>query len=468
MGVGSHQDAPGTRGRALRAIVWTAVAALVVLSVSSAGYLWLSRSGDGCTGDLVTTTVAASPDQFPVMSELANRWNDDAPEVGERCVRVSVLSAEPSKVAAALGPAWDENRDGARPDVWAPDSIAWTFVAAARPEAQPLLPEQAPSLASSAIVLALPRPMAEAMGWPKRQVLMPELMGALATGKTWADFGHAEWGPIKFGITDPTQSAAGINLLLSIIDRNADRKISDRELTASVAFSSSVTAAAPSAETFFDQAAQAPAAPSALASAVAFPTDEHSLAAYRADTPAQDFVPLYLGDQTMFADYPYAVLQAPWVDSTRRDTAARFRDYLLGVEGQRAYGGRLPGRGRAVEVRAAARQGARVQPRPAGHAPGAGRGVGEPDHEPVEPVPAAGQRPHRPRHVRVHERAGPPPQRDPATAAAAGRDQGDRHAEQREQHGPLAVLLEADANDGLPRARPARPGAGAGGAGVPP
>ena len=338
MDVGSHPDGPPARGRTLRAIAWIVVTALVVLSVTSAGYLWLNQSEAGCTGDLMTTTVAASPDQFPVMSELANRWNDHAPEVGNRCVRVTVLSAEPSKVAAALGPGWDENRDGTRPDVWAPDSTAWTFVAAARPEARPLLPEQAPSLASSAIVLALPRPMAEAMGWPKRKVLIPELLGALATGKTWANFGHPEWGPIKLGITDPTQSVAGLNVLLSVMDRNADRKLSNQEITASVAFSSSVTAAAPSAETFFDRAAQTPAAPSALASAVAFPTDEYSLAAYRAETPAQDFVPLYLGEKTTFADHPYAVLRAPWVDPTKAETAAKFLDYLLSVEGQRAYG----------------------------------------------------------------------------------------------------------------------------------
>jgi len=299
----------------------------------------MNRAESDCTGDPVTTNVAASPDQFTVMSELANRWNADTQAIGDRCVRVVVQSAEPSKVAASLGPAWDEGRDGPRPDVWAPDSIAWTSVASARPDARPLLPAQPPSIASSAMALALPRPMAEAMGWPKRQILMPELLGAMAAGKTWADFGHPEWGAIRFGMTDPTRSASALNVLLSIMDRNGDRKLSDEEVTASVAFTGAVTNFASSSDELFDATSRAVSPEEALKSAVIFPTDEFNLASYRASRPELDFVPVYLGDKATFADHPYAILNAPWVDEAKADTAGRFRDYLLSPDGQRAYGG---------------------------------------------------------------------------------------------------------------------------------
>jgi Ca-activated chloride channel family protein len=330
-----------SRSRASRTIGLVALGLagiMVLLSVGAAGYLWVNRAGADCSGDQVTTTVAASPDQFPVMSELANRWNADVQPDSDRCVRVAVQSVEPSKVAAALGPAWDEARDGARPDVWAPDSAAWTLVAGARQGARPLLPTRAPSIAQSAIVLALPRPMAEAMGWPKRQVRMPDLLGAMAAGKTWASFGHPEWGAIRFGMTDPTRSAAALNVLISILDRDADRKLSNAELTASVAFTGSVTKFAATAEELFDAASLADPK-QALKSAVIFPTDEFDLASNRASSPELDFVPIYLGDQATFADHPYAILDAPWVDETKYRTAANFRDYLLSAEGQRAYGG---------------------------------------------------------------------------------------------------------------------------------
>jgi Ca-activated chloride channel family protein len=332
--------APARRRRS-GAIVWIALVAVVSIAVAGAGYVWRSNSsgsGTGCGGDPVTTTIAASPDQHSVMSELANRWNADEPRIDGTCVAVNVVSAEPSKVAAALGSSWSEGRDGPRPDVWAPDSIAWTFVAAARPEAAPLLPKRAPSVASSAIVLALPRPMAEAMGWPKRPIKSIDLIGALATHKSWADFGHPNWGAFRFGMPDPTRSAAALSVLLSVIDRNADSKVSNEEISQAVSFSSAVSAFVPSSDTFFDEISRAGSPEEALASATIFPTDERELAAYRPTGSALDFVPVYPGDEATFADHPYAILKAPWVDETRADTAAKFRDYLLSVDGQRAYG----------------------------------------------------------------------------------------------------------------------------------
>lgn len=328
---------PRSRWRKLRGLVLAAVAVLITLSLAGAGYAWFSEPETGCR-KTVTTTVAASPDQAPVMADLAERWNSKAPQVGKDCVRVAVLSSEPAKIAAALAPSWDVGRDGPRPDVWAPDALAWTQIAAARPEAIPLLPAKSPSIATSAIVLALPRSMAEAMGWPARQVTMPELLGAMATGKSWGDLGHREWGAIRFGMTDPTRSAAALYLLISVMDRNADGQLSNVELTASVAFASSVTSFPPSAKALLDEAQRGTGAQGSLTTAVAFPTDEYSLSAHRASDPALDHVPVYLGKDGVFADHPFVTLTAPWVDDTRSGAAAKFRDFLLSPEGQRSYG----------------------------------------------------------------------------------------------------------------------------------
>ena len=334
----SRDNGGGRQGRAIGLVVLGLITVLVLVSLGAAGYLWVNRTDAACPATR-TTTVAASPDQSAVMSELANRWNTDAEPVDDRCVRVAVQAVEPSKVAASLGPAWDESRDGPRPDVWAPDSIAWTFVAAARPDAKSMLPAQPPSVASSAVALALPRPMAEAMGWPKREIRMPELLGAMATGKTWANFGHPEWGAIKFGMTDPTKSAAALNVLLAIMDRDGDRKLSNAELSASVAFTGAVTNFAATSDELYDAASLATSPEQALKSALIFPTDEFGLASYRPTGSTVDFVPIYLGEKATFADHPYAVLNAPWVDDVKATTAARFGDYLLSAEGQRAYGG---------------------------------------------------------------------------------------------------------------------------------
>lgn len=327
-----------TARRRTGVVAGIAAGTVLTLVLVAGAYRWLETQDKGCEGTSLTATVAASPDQFPVMSALANRWSDTTPKVDGRCVHVNVVSAEPSTVAAALGPTWNDGRDGPRPDVWAPDSSAWTVVAGARPEAKGLLPTDPKSVAKSAMVLALPRQMAQAMGWPNREVRASDLMGALATGRTWAQFGHPEWGGMRFGMTDPTRSAAGLNMLLSVIDGDADGKVSNAELTASVGFAGAVTTVAPDANALVDGLSRGRSAEQVLASAVAFPTDEQQLAAHASSRSKLDLVPIYAGNEATFADHPYAILNAPWVDATKGEIASRFLDYLLSDDGQRAYG----------------------------------------------------------------------------------------------------------------------------------
>src|SRR5690606_17421829 len=76
----------------------------------------------------------------------------------------------------------------------------------------------------------------------------------------------------------------------------------------------------------------------------AFPVLEHELAAYAAgrepDRPAGsgvELVPVYLHEGVVYADYPFVVLDAPWVSAEKREVAAQFQAYLEGPEGRRAF-----------------------------------------------------------------------------------------------------------------------------------
>jgi Ca-activated chloride channel family protein len=149
----------------------------------------------------------------------------------------------------------------------------------------------------------------------------------LAAGEKAAQLGKSASAGIRFGMPDPSTSSAGLDMLLSILDRNADGKLSDGELSAGVAFASAVTAVAPSPATLADQAGSAP---------IAFPADEHSLANTKPGGP--QLVPVYPDKGVAFADHPYVVLKASWVGRTQAETARLFRDYLLSAEGRRAYG----------------------------------------------------------------------------------------------------------------------------------
>jgi Ca-activated chloride channel family protein len=318
---------------------WPAIALGVALVAAVAGgsaFVWLSSDEDGCTEPVTALQVTVSPDQLPVISRLADEWNADRPAGDDRCGRVTVAAAPSSAVAASLSPAWDEASAGERPDVWIPESSTWFTVAGGRPEAATMLPaEAAPSLASSPAVLAMQQPMAEALGWPDRELGWTELLGAFATGETWEQFGHPEWGPLQLGMTDPTRSTAGVATVVTVLDLDGDGTQSDQELLAALGFAKLVTASAEEAGQLLQPYAESDGEPQQLPAA--FPILERDLALHVADGSGVALVPIYPREGIVVADYPYAVLQAPWVDEARREVAEQFLEHVRGPAGRQAY-----------------------------------------------------------------------------------------------------------------------------------
>jgi len=315
------------------------VVVVLLLSGLSFGYVWFA--GRGCDGAPTTITVLASPDQFNTMSSLARQWQQAEPEVDGKCVGAVVERKESADVAAALGPSWDARRDGARPDVWAPDSSAWLLVAADRPDAAGMIPPNPAHLASSPVVIAMPKPMAEALKWPQAQLGWHELITTFGGGKTWADaVGNASWGRFRIGMTDPATSTAGLHALFGITDFNNDDQVSDEELKAGLVFERGVTTYVSDTGKLFDGLAKADAASQAdaLAYISAFPALERDVSTYNDANPKVPLAPLYPKEGISDADYPYAVLTAAWVDDQRQQIAEKFLSFLRSDTGRKAYG----------------------------------------------------------------------------------------------------------------------------------
>jgi Ca-activated chloride channel homolog len=316
--------------------VWWAAAAVCALALivagATAGYRRLTAS-DGCAGAPVRLTVAASTDQFPVLNELAETFNAGGHTVSGHCVAVNVRPAAPSAVAARVGSSWDEQRDGPRPDVWAPDSSAWLLLAAGRQDARAVLPAgAAPSLATSPVVLAMQRPMAQALGWPGRDVGLTDLLST-----SWARLGHPEWDPLRLGMSDPATSTAGLVSVLTILDPDNDGAMGNDELVGGLAFAQLIGASAEDTDGLLRGYADGDSTKATSRLPAAVPVLERDLGEYAAGSPNVDLVPIYLREGTTFADYPYTVLRAPWVDEDRQRLAADFLDYLRANPAQKAY-----------------------------------------------------------------------------------------------------------------------------------
>jgi Ca-activated chloride channel family protein len=320
---------------------WIAVAVVVALLLGglSFGYVLLTRRG--CDGGPTTIAVLASPDQFKTMASLGQQWQDTKPEVDGKCVGVDIHRKEPGGIAAALSPNWDPRRDGPQPVVWAPDSSAWALVAAERPEAAAMLRPNPARLASSPVVIAMPRPMAEALGWPDKELGWRDLMSTFGLGKSWADFApDQDWGKFRLGMADPAASTAGLHALFAVTDLNDDDEVTDEELKSGLVFEHAVSTYVEDTGKLFEGLAKADgrSREEALAYISAFPARECDIAAYNATNPNVPLAALYPKEGAADADYPYLILKAPWVDSTRQQIAEKFLSFLRSDTGLTAYG----------------------------------------------------------------------------------------------------------------------------------
>ena len=141
-------------------------------------------------------TIVASSEKAALLRTLADRYNATSPEVDGQCVWMEVSTKASGAAATALARGWDDAADGPRPDIWTPASSSWAVLSTrVRPTSTgpPPMPAERPSLVQTPLVIAMPKPMAEALGWPEAQIGWKDL-AALARAKDgWASQGHPEW-----------------------------------------------------------------------------------------------------------------------------------------------------------------------------------------------------------------------------------------------------------------------------------
>lgn len=164
------------------------------------------------SGNCTVVHLTASSEKAAILTAVAKDFASH--RVGGRCVAVQVTSKASGAATDALARGWDEGRDGPRPDVWSPAASSWTGLlrqktdAADRPD---LVGGQAlPSIASSPLVIAMPRPMATALGWPGKALGWGDVYRLARDPGGWASVGQP-YGPCTLGKTNPNVSTSGLN-----------------------------------------------------------------------------------------------------------------------------------------------------------------------------------------------------------------------------------------------------------------
>ncbi|HET6215320.1 MAG TPA: substrate-binding domain-containing protein, partial [Micromonosporaceae bacterium] len=333
--VRSHRR--GGPRRRLNVAPWIVVSVVVALVASglTGGYLWLIKQS--CSGS-VKATVLASPGTASILEGLGREWATSEPAVDGKCASVDVASKDSADVAIALQNAWDPKVNGPAPDAWVPQSTAWVRKAANDADAERLIPDRQPSIARSPTVIAMPKPMAEKLGWPKKELHWQDVLQTLAAKKDgWAGYGQPDWGPFRFGMTDPARSTAGLLALTAILDADDDEEISDEEQQGLLKLKQSMAVYAERTEEILNEyAKQAETNTVAgLKYISAFPALEQDVLAHNLRHPKAPLVAIY-PDNSIEADHPFLVLQnAPWTRPDAQKVVTEFMAYVRGATGER-------------------------------------------------------------------------------------------------------------------------------------
>ncbi|MCU1674586.1 MAG: hypothetical protein JWN77_2699 [Frankiales bacterium] len=347
------------------AVVVGVIAVLAVRSATSGGSDSARGSGDlgpsAAPSGCVTLAVTASSEKAALLSAIADDYAKDDGESGDGCARVTVTSKASGGAATALGRGWDERVDGPRPDVWSPASQSWTGLlrqdTTARDAADLVGDAKLPSIARTPLVIAMPKPMAQTLGWPAKPIGWGDVLALAKDPKGWAKYGKP-YGSFKLGKTNPNFSTSGLHATIgayfAATQRSTDlsaKDLADPKVLAYVkAVEGSVVHYGDTTLTFLSNLQKADDAGQGLSYVSAATVEEKSVWDYNQGNPTGDpktlgkhakprtpLVAIYPKEGTLFSDNPYVVLKAPWVDDAKRAVAADFFAYVQSSKAQKRF-----------------------------------------------------------------------------------------------------------------------------------
>jgi hypothetical protein len=298
------------------------VAVLVVLTGSWGAYRALTNS---LCRNRTQLSVAAAPEIAPVVRETVAKEL----RLPNTCVSVDVTAADPADVAAAvasqrgssLGGVGNGSGKTTVPDIWIPDSSTWLQRLRVGPD---WVPDDAPSVASSPVVLAMPESVASALGWPDKKFSWNDLFPRLTSDIR-----------LRTGVVEPSRDAAGLSSLQALLAAgNGNGGAAGKQATIGAMRTLAIGRATLRNELIARFPRSADVATVAKSLSVA-PLTEQAVIAYNSRQPAVPLAALYVEPAPAPLDYPFAVMPGTPVDKT---TAA---GAVLGLLSGDAYRNRL-------------------------------------------------------------------------------------------------------------------------------
>ena len=293
--------------------------------------------------------MAVSSEKITLLTELAADFNaSDEATTGDDCIFVRPASKASGNAANLIVAGWPEPElNGEPPVIWSPAASGWAGIVNER-SGRELAPPGTPFMLTP-LVIAMPEPMAAALGYPDEPVGFERIIELANDPEGWASVGHPEWGPFRLGKTNPNYSTSGLNFTIAqyyaATGKTSGLTTEDLRRPEAVQFATDVESAVVHygdiTMTFLNNWFATDARGTSLTYASAVAVEEKSLIDYNlgnpdgelspGETPREPRVPLvaiYPEEGTLFSDNPFIILDADWVTDEQKAAAAVFEEYV--------------------------------------------------------------------------------------------------------------------------------------------
>ncbi len=306
-----------------------AVLALVALGAGVLACGQLLPQPGGPPFNAAVINITANTALKPWLESAVQKFNDS----GTKTANGQTAYAQIAFVEAGQAIA-DITTNQANLDLWIPDDKVWADVLADKGNAN--YQTDCVSVAQSPLVIAMWKPLAEALGWPGRSLGWLDV-GSLAADQTaWAYYSGGQFGEsLQLGHTHPGLSSTGAETLLAVVQAAQSKTAAVTADEVELPIVKASVGSFESAVSWFSKSTDSLGQTMKergigyLGAAVMY---ESTVVYYGGGDPA--LVPIYPFEGTFVASHPACINQS--ANSVQVEAAGLFRNYLIGVEAQQS------------------------------------------------------------------------------------------------------------------------------------
>jgi Ca-activated chloride channel homolog len=190
------------------------------------------------------------------------------------------------------------------------------------------------TLMLSPVVVAMWKPMAEALGWGKKPLGWSDILALARNEQGWGSYGRQQWGGFKFGHTHPEFSNSGLISLLAEVyaatGKVSGLTLADVNKPATATYLEGIEQAVVhyGSSTGFFNTKMLSNGPEYLSAAVLYESNviESYSNQYNLPFPV---VAIYPKEGTFWSDHPIGIVERDWVTPEHREAAKTYIKFLL-------------------------------------------------------------------------------------------------------------------------------------------